>query len=159
MAKVSAGILLYRHSAAGELEVFLVHPGGPFFASREAGVWSVPKGEYHVGEEPLEAAEREFAEETGFEVPVGERLDLGEVRQGGGKVVRAFAVAGDVDAAAIVSNECEIEFPPRSRRRLLIPEVDKAMWASPHVARKKLVAAQVELVDRLAALLAERRTP
>ncbi|MGH9169845.1 MAG: NUDIX domain-containing protein [Acidimicrobiales bacterium] len=151
--KRSAGVLLYRRlPPPGGIEVLIVHPGGPFFAAKDVGVWSVPKGEYELGEDPLQAARREFTEETGQEPPVGGELDLGEVRQSN-KVVRAFAYEGDLDAAAAASNECDIEWPRGSGRVLTIPEVDRAEWVAPEAARTKLVKAQVELVDRLCVLV------
>jgi predicted NUDIX family NTP pyrophosphohydrolase len=144
----SAGILLYR-LAAGELEVLLVHPGGPFWARRDDGVWSIPKGEYEPGEEPMVAARREFAEELGREPPAGELLDLGEIRQRSGKRVRAWALEGDLDADAIVSNDFMIEWPPRSGRMREFPEVDRAAWFDVRRAREKLNPGQVPLLDRL----------
>jgi predicted NUDIX family NTP pyrophosphohydrolase len=161
MARLSAGLLLYRWSdtAAGELEVLIVHPGGPLFARKDEGVWSVPKGEYRTGDDPLAEASREFAEELGSDPPDGERIELGSVIQRSGKVVRAWAVAGDLDASTMTSNEFEMEWPPRSGTRQRFPEVDRAEWVSVAAARRKLVAAQVELVERLAVILAERSGP
>jgi predicted NUDIX family NTP pyrophosphohydrolase len=147
----SAGLLLYRRPA-GRLEVLLVHPGGPLWANRDAGAWSIPKGEYALEEDPLTAARREFAEELGTEAPVGETLDLGEIRQKSGKLVRAWALAGDLDAERIHSNTCEIEWPPRSGRRIEIPEVDRAEWCPIELARERINPAQAELLDRLAEL-------
>jgi predicted NUDIX family NTP pyrophosphohydrolase len=150
----SAGILLYRRSG-GTLNVLLVHPGGPFWARRDDGVWSIPKGEYERGsEDPLAAARREFAEELGSPAPDGEPIELGEVTQRAGKRVRAWALEGDLDASAIVSNTCFVEWPPRSGRQLEIPEVDRAEWLSPADARVKINPAQVALLDRLEAALA-----
>lgn len=148
-ARRSAGILLYRRAAGTELEVLLVHPGGPLWARRDAGAWSIPKGEYEPEEEPLNAARREFAEELGVRPPEGEALDLGEVRQRSGKLVRAFALGGDLDAEAITSNTCEIEWPPRSGRRIEIPEVDRAQWHPLSEAAAKLNPGQVPLLERL----------
>lgn len=146
--KPSAGILLYRlHD--GALQVLLVHPGGPMWAKRDEGAWSIPKGEYEPGEEPLAAARREFAEELGSPAPAGEPIDLGEVRQRSGKVVTAWALAGDLDAAAIVSNTCMVQWPPRSGRELEIPEVDRAEWFDLATAATKINAAQVALLQRL----------
>jgi predicted NUDIX family NTP pyrophosphohydrolase len=151
----SAGILLYRRDA-GALNVLLVHPGGPFWARRDEGVWSIPKGEYDgASEDPLAAARREFAEELGSPPPDGEPLDLGEVTQRAGKRVRAWALEGDLDASAIVSNTCEVQWPPRSGRMIEIPEVDRAEWLSLADARVKINPAQVTLLDRLQAALAE----
>jgi predicted NUDIX family NTP pyrophosphohydrolase len=147
----SAGILLHR-LAAGELQVLLVHPGGPRWARRDAGAWSIPKGEYANGsEDPLAAARREFEEELGSPPPDGDALDLGEIRQKSGKRVRAWALEGDLDASAITSNTVMIEWPPRSGRQLEIPEVDRAEWFSLVDAREKINPAQVALLDRLAA--------
>ncbi len=146
----SAGILLYRREAADELEVLLVHPGGPFWAHKDEGVWSIPKGEYGPDEEPLKAARREFQEELGTAAPDGPAHDLGEVRQRAGKLVRAFALQGDLDAHEIISNTCLIEWPPRSGRQIEIPEVDRAQWFTVGEARRRINPAQVELLDRLA---------
>jgi predicted NUDIX family NTP pyrophosphohydrolase len=152
MARRSAGILLYRRRGGG-VEVLLVHPGGPLWARRDAGAWSIPKGEYGDGEDPVAVALREFQEETGQRPPEGALVPLGEVRQRGGKVVTAFAVAGDLDPAAITSNTFTLEWPPRSGVRREFPEVDRAGWFDPATAREKLPAAQAELVDRLLAAL------
>jgi len=124
--KQSAGLLMFR-SRSPELEVFLVHPGGPFWSKKDEGAWTLPKGEYEIGEEPLAAAQREFHEETGFGVhpPF---LELGSVRQRSGKVVRAWAFEGDCDPTQLVSNTCQIEWPPRSGKRMEIPEVDRGEW-------------------------------
>jgi predicted NUDIX family NTP pyrophosphohydrolase len=152
--KPSAGILLYRHRD-GALEVLLVHPGGPMWAKRDAGAWSIPKGEYEPAEEPLAAARREFAEELGTPAPDGEPVDLGQVRQRSGKVVRAWALPGDLDAAAIVSNTCMVQWPPRSGRQIEIPEVDQAQWFDMASAREKINPAQVAFIDRLERALAQ----
>jgi predicted NUDIX family NTP pyrophosphohydrolase len=144
----SAGILLYRERSRG-LEVLLVHPGGPFWARKDLGAWSVPKGEYGPGEDELAAARREFEEELGSPAPPGEPLELGEIRQRSGKRVRAWALAGDLDEAAITSNTLEIEWPPRSGRRIEIPEVDRAEWFELELAREKINPAQEALLDRL----------
>jgi predicted NUDIX family NTP pyrophosphohydrolase len=149
MPERSAGILLYRRGA-GSLEVLLVHPGGPFFARRDAGAWTIPKGLYESDEEPLACARREFSEEVGSACPDGPALELGEVRQRNGKRVTAFAVEGDLDADAISSNSFEIEWPPRSGRRQSFPEVDRAGWFTLEQARAKLLAAQAAFLDRLA---------
>ena len=147
MVKRSAGILLYRGSDA--LEVLLVHPGGPFWARKDAGAWSIPKGEYEDGEDPRACALREFEEETGTALPPGELIDLGEIRQKGGKVVTAWAAAGDLDAAAVRSNTFAMEWPPRSGRQTEFPEIDRAGWFGVEEAREKLNAAQTEFLDRL----------
>jgi len=149
MAATSAGILLYRRRG-GELEVLLVHPGGPFWARRDAGAWSIPKGEYEPDEDPLAAARREFEEELGTRAPDGPVEDLGEVRQKGGKLVRAWALAGDLDASATTSNTFELEWPPQSGRLIEVPEVDRAEWFPLERAREKINPAQAELLDRLA---------
>jgi predicted NUDIX family NTP pyrophosphohydrolase len=153
MAQRSAGILLFRRGEPG-VEVLLVHPGGPFFARRDDGAWSIPKGLHEDGEEPLAAARREFAEELGSPCPDGPALELGEVRQKNGKRVTAWAIEGDLDAGAITSNTFELEWPPRSGRRQEFPEVDRAGWFALDAARTKLLAAQAPLLDRLADALA-----
>jgi len=132
----------------------LVHPGGPFWARRDAGAWSVPKGEYAPGEDPRACAEREFAEELGRRAPEGPRTDLGEVRQAGGKRVRAWAVHGDFDATAVTSNLVDVEWPPQSGERRTFPEVDRAAWFPLAVARTRLLAGQLPLLDRLELALA-----
>jgi predicted NUDIX family NTP pyrophosphohydrolase len=153
--KRSAGILLYRLS--GDLpELLIVHPGGPYFVRRDLGVWSVPKGELDGAEDLLTAARREFEEEIGSPAPDTEVLDLGEVRQKNGKVVRAYAVEGDLDAAAVVSNTFEMEWPPRSGQVRRFPEIDRAEWCAPEVARQKLVPAQAAFVERLIEALESR---
>jgi predicted NUDIX family NTP pyrophosphohydrolase len=144
----SAGILLYRRSA-GALELLLVHPGGPYWARKDDGAWSIPKGEYADGEEALDCARREFEEETGTVPPVGALVALGEVRQRSGKRVSAWAAEGDLDADAVRSNTFTVEWPPRSGRMQEFPEVDRAGWFAPDDARRALVAAQAEFVDRL----------
>src|SRR3954452_3728421 len=148
MPERSAGIVLFRRGE-DRLEVLLVHPGGPFFARRDAGAWSIPKGRYEDDEEPLACARREFAEELGSPCPDGPVLELGEIRQRNGKRVSAWAVEGDLDADAITSNSFAIEWPPRSGRQQEFPEVDRAAWFSIDAAREKLLAAQTPLLDRL----------
>jgi predicted NUDIX family NTP pyrophosphohydrolase len=148
----SAGVLLHR-MAGGGAEVLLAHMGGPFWARKDERAWTIPKGEYAEDEDPLAAARREFAEELGAPPPDGPWLDLGEVRQSGGKTVRAWAVQGDFDPAAAVSNTAEIEWPPRSGRRITVPEVDRVAWFALAAARPKLVTAQTAFLDRLATLL------
>jgi len=150
MAKRSAGLLMYRR-LGGEVEVFLVHPGGPFFATKDAGSWGIPKGEYEKDEEPLIAARREFTEETGF-VPDGEFVELGSVRQKSGKIVTAWAVEGDCDPAELVSNTCSIEWPPRSGRSMEIPEIDRGQWFGITKARAWIRREQEPLLDALDAL-------
>ena len=139
-SKRSAGLLMYRRGADG-LEVFLVHPGGPLWASKDEGAWTIPKGEYDEDEEPIEAARREFQEETGFS-PADPMLSLGSVRQKSGKIVTAWAFEGDAVASALVSNTCEIEWPPRSGRRITIPEVDRGDWFTMTEARRVMRAEQ-----------------
>jgi predicted NUDIX family NTP pyrophosphohydrolase len=148
VARRSAGILLYR-VARGEPEVLLVHPGGPFWARKDPGAWSIPKGEYADGEDPRAAALREFEEETGTALPPGELIELGDVKQKGGKVVKAWAAEGDLDADAVRSNTFTMEWPPRSGRTAEFPEIDRAGWFGIEAAREKLVAAQTEFLDRL----------
>jgi predicted NUDIX family NTP pyrophosphohydrolase len=154
MPRRSAGILLYRRRG-GVLEVLLVHPGGPLWARRDAGAWSIPKGEHGDGEDPQAVALRELEEETGHRLGAAGLVALGEVRQRGGKVVAAWAAPGDLDPAAITSNTFTLEWPPRSGTRREFPEVDRAGWFDPATAKEKLLAAQAELVDRLLAALAE----
>ena len=149
MPKASAALLLYRIRDGAGVEVLLAHPGGPYWASRDEGAWSLPKGEYGSGEDPLAAALREFREETGSDAPAGPYLALGEIRQRGGKVVTAWAARGDLDPATSVSNTFEMEWPPRSGRIESFPEVDRAEWMPADRARQRLVRAQLELVDRL----------
>jgi predicted NUDIX family NTP pyrophosphohydrolase len=152
MSKVSAGLLMYRRRE-GALEVFLVHPGGPFWARKDAGAWSIPKGEIDPAEEPLAVARREFIEETGFPAE-GDAHPLAPITQAGGKVVHAWAVEGDADPAKLQSNTFSIEWPPRSGRQTSFPEVDRAGWFRLDVARQKINPAQVALLDELEALLA-----
>ncbi len=147
MAKTSAGILAFRRKQ-GAIEVLLVHPGGPFWRNEDAGAWSIPKGEYGAGEIPEMVARREFREELGIEI-TEDLFPLGEIRQRGGKIVTAFAVETDLDAASIHSNMFEIEWPPRSGRRESFPEVDRAAWFDLASARLKINDAQRALLDRL----------
>jgi predicted NUDIX family NTP pyrophosphohydrolase len=149
VTKLSAGLLLYRGEGDG-LEVLAGHMGGPFWARKDAGAWSIPKGEYAEGEDPRTAAAREFAEELGAPPPPGPWIDLGEIRQSGKRVV-AFAVAGDFDPATAVSNTFEVEWPPRSGRMQSFPEIDRVAWFGLDVAAQKLVKAQAELLARLRA--------
>jgi predicted NUDIX family NTP pyrophosphohydrolase len=151
MAKQSAGLLLFRRRDDG-IEVFLVHPGGPFWAKKDAGAWSIPKGEYEDGEDPLAAASREFAEETGI-TPQGEPLPLGEIKQAGGKLVKAWALEGDGDASRVKSNTFSMEWPPKSGKMREFPEIDRAGWFTLDEARLKLLPAQAEFINRLASLI------
>ena len=152
MKKRSAGVLLFRFNDAA-LEVFLVHPGGPYWANKDAGAWSIPKGECSVGEDALSAAKREFSEETGVKVE-GEFLPLGEVKQPGGKIVRVWALQGDLDPSLIRSNSFTLEWPPRSGSVREFPEVDSAGWFLMPVAKQKLLSGQLEFLARLCDRLA-----
>lgn len=156
MAKAaeSAGILMFRRSASG-IEVLLVHPGGPFWRNRDAGAWTIPKGEVEPGEAIDYAARREFAEELGV-VPTGTLLPLGSIRQKAGKIVHGFAMEGDFDLARFASNVFEIEWPPKSGRISEFPEVDRAEWLPRDAARGKINPAQVPFLDRLADLAASQ---
>lgn len=147
MAKRSSGILLFRR--AGELEVLLVHPGGPFWAKKDLGAWSIPKGEHDQQEESLQAALREFEEETGTKPDAAELTDLGTVKLKSGKVVQGYALEGDLDADAIRSNTFTMEWPPRSGRQAEFPEVDRARWFTIGEARERMNPAQVAFLDRL----------
>jgi predicted NUDIX family NTP pyrophosphohydrolase len=153
MPATSAGLLLFRERPGG-LEVLLVHPGGPFFARRDLGAWSIPKGEVEDGEDLLAAARRELHEETGFSAE-GAALPLGAVRQKGGKVVHAWAVRGDADPLRLRSNTFELEWPRGSGRKQAFPEVDRAEWFAPDEARRRLLAAQLPFLDRLIEALAQ----
>jgi len=149
---VSAGLLLYRR-VSGALEVFLAHPGGPFWRDRDLGAWTIPKGVLEDGEDPLAAAQREFAEETSV-APVGPFLSLGSVRQKAGKVVHAWAWEGDADPARVASNSMRSEWPRNSGRFITFPEVDRCEWFDPATARLKMNPAQAAFIDRLEAALA-----
>ncbi len=151
MARKSAGILLWKRERDSVL-VLLVHPGGPFWKNKDAGAWSIPKGEYDFDEEPLAAAKREFAEELGL-LPAGDVTPLGEIRQKAGKVVTAFALEGNFDCDNFECNSFEMEWPPKSGRRASFPEVDQAQWFALNEARHKINPAQAELIDRLEAAL------
>lgn len=155
-AKRSAGILLYRR-VAGELRVLLVHPGGPYWAKRDLGAWTIPKGECEAEEEPRDCALRELAEELGAapSLDVDALIELGAVRQKSGKVVEAWAGEAEFDPAGLRSNSFELEWPPRSGERREFPEVDRAEWFEPDLARRKVLAAQAELIDRLLEHLGE----
>lgn len=155
MPKQSAGLLLHRRGGLGDVEVLLVHPGGPFWARKDEGAWSIPKGEYAPGDDPLSTARREFVEELGLAVPTGDVVALGRVRQSGGKVVTAYALAADVDVTALRSNTFDLEWPPKSGRIQSFPEVDRAEWMPLPRARTCLLAGQQPLLDRLEALVAD----
>jgi predicted NUDIX family NTP pyrophosphohydrolase len=145
--KQSAGLLMYRGSGDA-MEVFLVHPGGPIWAKKDRGAWTLPKGEFGDDEDALAAAQREFVEETGFAFS-GPFLDLGKVKQKSGKVVSAWAFQGDGDPAELVSNTCEIEWPPKSGKRMVIPEIDRGAWFSMEAAESYMREEQLPLLERL----------
>jgi predicted NUDIX family NTP pyrophosphohydrolase len=147
MRKRSAGVILFRFNNAA-LEVLLVHPGGPYWANKDAGAWSIPKGEYSEGEDALAAAKREFAEETGVKIE-GEFLPLGEVKQAGGKMVQVWALAGNLDPSLIRSKPFTLEWPPKSGLMREFPEVDSAGWFTIPVAKQKLLFGQREFLARL----------
>jgi len=147
MSKQSAGILLYRFRD-NQLQLFLVHPGGPFFAKKDEGAWSIPKGEFTEDEEPLVAAQREFTEETGQSI-AGEFFALSPIKQKGGKTVYAWAVEGDIDHETIVSNVFTMEFPYKSGRQVTYPEIDKAAWFDIETALTKINTAQADLINDL----------
>jgi len=152
--KQSSGILMYRRRE-GAIEVFLVHPGGPFWTKKDVGAWSIPKGEFTEGDDPFAAAKREFQEETSFAAS-GKFAPLTPVKQSGGKVVHAWAVEGDCDASTIKSNTFSLEWPPHSGRQESFPEVDRAEWFPIEVAKNKILPAQVGLIEQLEDILADR---
>lgn len=156
MPKLSAGLLLYR-CYSDVVELLLAHPGGPFWVRKDDGAWSIPKGEYSIGEDPWAVALREFGEEVGLPVPAGPRLDLGAQKQPGGKLVTVFAVQADLDVTGAQSNTFEIEWPIRSGRICTFPEVDRVEWFSAARAKTKLSKGQVPFVDRLLDKLLTRR--
>jgi predicted NUDIX family NTP pyrophosphohydrolase len=145
--KRSAGILLFRRTG-GAIEVFLAHPGGPFWAKRDAGAWTIPKGEIDEGEDPLDAAKREFAEEIGVRIE-GDFIPLKPIRQKGGKMVLAWAVEGECDPSKVCSNTFELEWPPKSGRKGTFPEIDRADWFTLEDARRKILDSQVPLLNEL----------
>ncbi len=153
MPKQSAGILLYRN-AGGRIEVFLAHPGGPFWAKKDDGAWSIPKGEFTDGEEPLEAAKREFQEETSFPIE-GTFIPLNPVKQPGGKTVYAWAVEGDIDAGAIRSNTFSMEWPKGSSKTKSFPEIDRAGWFVLDLAKVKILKGQLGLLEQLSTKLSQ----
>lgn len=155
-AKHSAGLLLYRRRPGG-LEVFLVHPGGPFWAAKDEGAWSLPKGEYPPDEDPLAAAYREFKEETGC-TAIGDAIPLTSLKQPSGKIIQAWALEGDCDAGAIRSNTFSLEWPPRSGLRQEFPEVDRAAWFPLAAARQKIIKGQVGFLEELGQLLQDVET-
>jgi predicted NUDIX family NTP pyrophosphohydrolase len=146
MAKLSAGLLLFRRS--NQLELFLVHPGGPFWATKDEGAWSLPKGEYAEGEEAFLAAKREFQEETSISAD-GDFVPLGELKQPSGKIITAWALQSDVDTSLVKSNLFSMEWPPKSGKTQEFPEVDRAAWVSVSTARTKILKGQVGFIDRL----------
>jgi len=153
MPKQSAGLLLYRQKERG-LEVLLVHPGGPFWAKKDLGAWSIPKGEYTAEEEALAAARREFEEETGMRID-GDCIDLGTIRQAGGKLVTAWAQKGDLDPARLKSNLVKMQWPPRSGKTIEFPEVDRGAWFTLPEAHERILASQRPLLERLEEKLSE----
>ncbi len=157
--RLSAGILLHRTDERGAVEVLIAHMGGPFWQRRDAGAWSIPKGEHLAGDDPLEAARREFEEELGVPVPASEFLPLGEVTQAGGKVVSVWAAAGDLDPSTAVSNTFELEWPRGSGRIRTFPEVDRVAWFGVEEARARLVRGQLPFLDRLTRALRATRPP
>jgi predicted NUDIX family NTP pyrophosphohydrolase len=157
MPKTSAGLLMYRFHNR-ELEVFLVHPGGPFWRNKDDGAWSIPKGEYAEGQDPFETAKREFKEETGYDA-AGEFIFLAPLRQPSRKVITAWAFEGDCDAAGITSNLFSMEWPPRSGRQTQFPEVDRAAWFTIPAAKVKLLKGQVGFIDQLCEKLAAHTNP
>ncbi|HUP54084.1 MAG TPA: NUDIX domain-containing protein [Methylomirabilota bacterium] len=152
----SAGLLLYRRGQARGLEVLLAHPGGPIWAKRDEGAWTIPKGEFHDGEAALDVARREFEEETGNEPPEGEPIELGEIRQKGGKLVEAWALEGDLDPATAHSNTFPFQWPPRSGKWITIPEIDRVEWFAPAEARNRIKDTQIPFIDRLIEALRDR---
>jgi predicted NUDIX family NTP pyrophosphohydrolase len=155
----SAGILMYRVADGGELQVLLVHPGGPFFVKKDAGVWTIPKGMPNEGEDLLDCAHREFREETGVDAGAGPFLPLGSVKQKGGKTVHAWAVRGDCDPAECKSNTFKVQWPPKSGEWITVPEIDRAEFFSVKQAAEKINAAQAEFVTRLRDALAKKEPP
>jgi predicted NUDIX family NTP pyrophosphohydrolase len=154
--RTSAGILLWRRRD-DRLEVLLAHMGGPYWVNKDLGHWTIPKGEIEEGEEPVAVARREFAEETGYELPDTPLVELGEIRQKSGKLVLAWAARGDLDATTAVSNTYQMEWPPRSGRVETFPEIDRVEWFKLKQARRKLKAAQVPFLDRLQSAIAADR--
>jgi predicted NUDIX family NTP pyrophosphohydrolase len=151
----SAGLLLYRRDGTRGLEVLLAHPGGPMWAKKDLGAWTLPKGEFEGDEEPFAVARREFEEETGHAAPDGTPIELGEIRQKGGKLVTAWALEGDVDPATARSNTFPLQWPPASGRWITIPEIDRVEWFAPDEARRRIKDTQIPFIDRLLAALDE----
>jgi predicted NUDIX family NTP pyrophosphohydrolase len=160
MAKLSSGILLFRRRRRQQrLEVMLVHMGGPFWSHKDAGAWSLPKGEHEPGEDSLQAARREFAEELGLPAPAGTAIELGSVKQRGGKVIQAWALEADVDVSGLHSNTFELEWPPGSGEQRRFPEVDRAEWFELGAAREKLIGGQLPFLERLLERIASAANP
>ena len=155
MVNKSAGILLFRVNA-DVVEVLIAHPGGPFWARKDDGAWSIVKGEYTDGEDPWAAAQREFREEVGVEVPAGNPIELGTVTQRGGKIVTAFGIESDLDVSTAMSNTFEIEWPPKSGKMQSFPEVDRIEWFPVPLARTKLLTAQHPFLDAVEAIVESR---
>lgn len=155
MSKQSAGLLLFR-KVSGHVEVLLVHPGGPYWAKKDEGAWSIPKGEFDPNEDPLQAAKREFAEETGF-VPTGQVYPLKPLRQPSGKLIHAWAIQGDFDPAELKSNTFRLEWPPKSGRQQEFPEIDRAAWVSIDEAKRKILGGQAPLLAQLQGFLDDSR--
>ena len=154
MTKHSAGLLLYRRTGVG-IEVLLAHPGGPYWLPKDEGVWGIPKGEIEAGEDPLSVARREFEEETGHAAPLGGEVELGEICKKSGKVVTAWAAAGDLDPTTARSNTFSMEWPPKSGRFIEAPEVDRVEWFAPEEARRRISDAEWPFIERLLAALAD----
>lgn len=152
MAKLSAGLLIYRRKN-NRLEVFLVHPGGPLWAHKDESSWSIPKGEYTSEEEPLDAAKREFVEETSFNVPEGKIIELKPIKQASGKIVSVWAIEGDFDTANLNSNLFSMEWPPKSGKQAQFPEVDRGEWFDVETARTKIFKGHIGFLDELKAFL------
>ncbi|MDF2734777.1 MAG: mismatch repair protein MutT [Chloroflexota bacterium] len=152
----SAGLLLFRRGPDGQIDVLLAHPGGPLWAKRDQGVWTVPKGEFNDGEAAWAVARREFEEETGHPAPDGDPIELGEIRQKGGKLVESWALEGDLDPATAKSNTFALEWPPRSGTWITVPEIDRIEWFAPDEAKRRIKDTQVPFIDRLLEALDER---
>ena len=155
MPALSAGLLIFRIRDDHVVEVLIAHPGGPFWSKKDLAAWSIPKGEYEVGEDPMSVAEREFIEELGSPAPLGTKLDLGELKQPSGKRIQVWAIEGEFDASQTKSNTFEMEWPPKSGTMAEFPEVDRASWMTLSLARLKLVKGQVGFMDRLLNALEE----
>jgi predicted NUDIX family NTP pyrophosphohydrolase len=149
--KQSAGIVLYHRSQQG-LEVLLVHPGGPFWKNKDEGAWSIPKGEYGEGEDPLSVAKREFREEIGVDLPAGECIPLKPVKTKSGKVISAWCIRAFLNVDQVRSNEFELEWPPRSGKKVWVPEVDKAEWFPIEIAKIKISSGQLPMLEQLVQL-------